>query len=194
MAEAGGGAKGEVHALELTRGERTIAGRAAEIRATVPHVELSVAANVETALEAAEQNAVSLTAILVKCCALALREVPRANGSYRGDSLELYSRVNVGVTISTDEVHVIPTVFDADRKGLDELEAEIADLRNRATGDALRPPDLAGATFTFAETPLLSSSPLVISPQASALTAGAVHERPELDDGRLVARRTTLLS
>src|SRR5438270_29478 len=54
--------------------------------------------------------------------------------------------------------------------------------------------ELAGATFTLAETPLLSSSPLVISPQAGALTAGAVHERPELDDGRLVARRTTMLS
>src|SRR5947209_14191232 len=116
------GAKGEVHALELTRGERTVARRAAEIRATVPHLELSVAPSVETALEVAADNAVSLTAILVKCCALALREVPRANGSYRGDSLALYSRVNIGLTVSTDDVHAIPTLFDADQKALAEIE------------------------------------------------------------------------
>ena len=45
--------------------------------------------------------------MVVKACALALREFPRANGAYRDGKLELYSRVNVGVAVAAQDALVV---------------------------------------------------------------------------------------
>ena len=56
--------------------------------------------------------------MVVKACAIALRRFPRANGAYKDGRFELYSRVNVGIAVAAQDALVVPTVFDADRKGL----------------------------------------------------------------------------
>ena len=66
----------------------------------------------------------SFNDMVVKACALALREHPRANGAYRDGRFELYSRVNVGVAVAAQDALVVPTVFDADRKGLRQIATE----------------------------------------------------------------------
>ena len=66
--------------------------------------------------------------MVVKAAAMALREFPRANGSYRDGQLELYSRVNVGVAVAAQDALVVPTVFDADQKSLGEIAAETREL------------------------------------------------------------------
>ena len=71
----------------------------------------------------------SFNDMVVKACALALREFPRANGSYRDGKVEEYSRVNVGVAVAAQDALVVPTVFDADAKGLREIAAESASAR-----------------------------------------------------------------
>ena len=69
--------------------------------------------------------------MVVKACALALREFPRANGSYRDARFELYSRVNVGIAVAAPDALVVPTVFDADRKSLREIARETRALAER---------------------------------------------------------------
>ena len=73
----------------------------------------------------------SFNDMVVKACALALREHPRANGAYRDGRFELYSRVNVGVAVAAQDALVVPTVFDADRKGLRQIAAESRALAQR---------------------------------------------------------------
>ena len=68
-----------------------------------------------------ERPAPTFNDMVVKACALALREFPRANGAYRDGRVELYSRVNVGVAVAAQDALVVPTVFDADRKSLGEI-------------------------------------------------------------------------
>jgi pyruvate dehydrogenase E2 component (dihydrolipoamide acetyltransferase) len=159
-------AKGEIRSEEPTQAERTVVRRASESRATVPVLELSVASPHEGGCALED---------VVSACALALREHPRANASYRDGRFELYSRVNVGVLIATEQAYVIPTVFDADQKPPQELAEEISQLRAQADAGTLAPPTLSGATFTVwnaAEHGLLAASIPVVSPQAGALTAG----------------------
>jgi pyruvate dehydrogenase E2 component (dihydrolipoamide acetyltransferase) len=157
--------KGDVRVEEPTPEERTVARRAAEARATVPHLELSVAAPGSVP-----------TGRLVHACALALVEYPRANGSYRDGHFELYSRINVGVVIAARDTYVVPTVFDAERKGVAELEEETGALAVAAAAGSLTSPALSGATFT-----VWNAGPLglagagipPIPPQAAALAAGS---------------------
>jgi pyruvate dehydrogenase E2 component (dihydrolipoamide acetyltransferase) len=158
-------AKGQTTVAEPTAAERAVARRAAESRATVPGLELSVAAPERT----------PGTAALVRGCAAALREHPRANGAYREGRFELYSRVNVGVLLATREHYLIPTIFDADRRSQEELEAELAGLAADAAAGRLAPPAFSGATFTVwnaAEHGLEGASIPVVPGQAAALAAG----------------------
>ena len=80
-----------------------IARRAAEIRATVPDLELDVEVDAGKALALARAGGYSLTAILVRAAATALRELPWANAAYRDGHFERYGRVNVGVVVTTED-------------------------------------------------------------------------------------------
>ncbi len=158
------GARGETTIEEPTAAERTIARRAAESRATVPSLELSVAVAPGPG-----------TAELVRACALALREHPRANAAFRDGRFELYSRINVGVVVAIDETYAIPTVFDADSRSLPELEEEINRLASGAAAGTLPAPAFTAATFSLwnaAEAGIAAASIPVVAPQAATLAAG----------------------
>jgi pyruvate dehydrogenase E2 component (dihydrolipoamide acetyltransferase) len=159
------GLKGTVEIVEPTPAERTIARRAAEARATVPDLELSVDVDMSRSVELGT----SITALLVRASALALRENPRANGAYRDGRFELYSRVNAGLVLAGGDS---ATVLDADRKTLAALAAEIDELESRA--DDLRPAERSGATFTLARYGVTRASALITPPHAVSLAAGEV--------------------
>ena len=135
----------------------------------------------------------SFNDMVVKACALALREHPRANGAYRDGRFELYSRVNVGIAVAADDALVVPTVFDADRKGLRQIASESRALAQRVRDGAITPPELSGATFTVSNLGMYgidSFSAVINPPQAAILAVGAIRERPVAREGEIVHRAT----
>ncbi len=113
-------AKGETVTVELTRTQQTIARRMAESKATIPDFTLQMDVDMEDCValrselkrlsqpDAPAQPGSSAPAVaptyndmVVKATALALREHPRANGSYRDGKVQLHSRVNVGVAVAS---------------------------------------------------------------------------------------------
>ena len=183
--------KGETTSEEPDRAARAIGRRAAEIRATVPDLELGRDVDAAAPLRLARDEGVSVSATLTRACALALRAQPLANAAYRDGRWERYSRVNVGITVQSGETQVIAAVLDADTKSPAQLTEEIARLTERARGGQLTPPEQAGTTFTLSdmgEHPGAERwSALVIAPQAAALTAGAPHPAPIVRDGTVAA-------
>jgi pyruvate dehydrogenase E2 component (dihydrolipoamide acetyltransferase) len=182
--------KGETTVEEPGRAAHAVARRSAEIRATVPDLELSVEADAGALLARAEAEGCTTTAVLIAACAAALRTFPRVNGAYRDGRYELYSRVNVGVVIQTSEAPVTATVLDADAKPVAEVDAELARLAARARSGELTPPERAGATFTvedLAESGVHRAAGLVRPSQAAILTAGAIRALPVLRNGVVVA-------
>jgi pyruvate dehydrogenase E2 component (dihydrolipoamide acetyltransferase) len=187
---AASGAKGETRVEEPTRAERTIARRAAEVRATVPDLELGAEIDMTACVALAAVRACSTTAIVTRACALALREVPRANGAYRDGRFELYSRVNIGVVMEVDDGFVVPTVLDADGKTLEQLSDELELLSDRARSGLLTPPELANATFTMTDLGTYGvdrPGTIITGGQAAALAAGAVREVPVVRDAAIVS-------
>jgi len=189
--EAAASAKGDGNSEPLTRAQRQVARRVAESRATVPSFIVSVDADVEGV------DGPGLGARVVQACALTLREHPRANASYRGDEIEIHSRVNVGIVIATPDAPVLATVLDASDKDAAAIAAEMEALAASARDGTITPPQLSGATFTVSD---LSASgagvvePIVLPPQVAALAIGAVEPRALVSDGEVVARRAVTLS
>jgi pyruvate dehydrogenase E2 component (dihydrolipoamide acetyltransferase) len=173
--------RGEVEIVEPTAAERTIGRRAAESRATIPHLELGV----EVVMDRALALGASTTAIVLRACALSLRESPRANGAYRDGRFELYSRVNVAVVMGAQA----PTVFDADTKPIEELHGELTELAGRAERGELTSPERSSATATFADLgPLGVDRPSIVpvGAQAAAVAAGAIRARPVVREAAIV--------
>ncbi|HZO04845.1 MAG TPA: 2-oxo acid dehydrogenase subunit E2, partial [Solirubrobacterales bacterium] len=131
--------------------------------------------------------------MIVKACALALKEFPRANGSYKDGKFELYSRVNVGVAVAAQDALVVPTVFDADKKGLREISADTKRLAGKVRDGAITPPELSGGTFTVSNLGMFgvtNFSPVVNLPQAGILAVGALGPKPVVDgSGEVVVRQ-----
>jgi pyruvate dehydrogenase E2 component (dihydrolipoamide acetyltransferase) len=190
-------AKGQVSYEDPSKLQSTVARRMAESKATAPHfylradIDMSRAVNGRALLKggAAEGDVVpSFNDMVVKACALALREHPRANGAYRDGRFELYSRVNVGVAVAARDALVVPTVFDADRKGLRQIAIESRELAQRVRDGQITPPELSGATFTVSNLGMYgidSFSAVINPPQAAILAVGAIGERPVVRDGEL---------
>ncbi len=134
--------------------------------------------------------------MVVKACALALREHPTANGSYRDGRALLHSRVNVGVAVSADAALVVPTVFDADIKALGEIARETRSLAERVRSKAITPPELGGGTFTVSNLGMFGVSAfaaIINPPQAAIMSVGALAKRAVVDDdGEGIVARSML--
>jgi pyruvate dehydrogenase E2 component (dihydrolipoamide acetyltransferase) len=190
-------AKGQTTYEDLSKLQTTVARRMAESKATAPHfyleaeIEMSrlVAARRQIKAAARDGDVVpSFNDMVVKACALALREHPRANGAYRDGRFELYSRVNVGVAVAADDALVVPTVFDADQKSLRQIATESRALAQRVRDGQITPPELSGATFTVSNLGMFgidSFAAVINPPQAAILAVGAIVERPVARDGAI---------
>jgi pyruvate dehydrogenase E2 component (dihydrolipoyllysine-residue acetyltransferase) len=185
----GSSLKGDTTVEEPDRAGQAIARRSAEVRATVPDLELSIDADAQALVARAGEAGCSTTAVLVSACAAALKAFPRVNAAYRDGRYELYSRVNVAVTFQTADSQLAATVLDADAKSPPELDEELTRLDRRARAGELTPPEQAGATFTFSDLGpygIHRAGALVTPPQAAALTAGAIRPVATVRDGGVV--------
>ncbi len=197
-------AKGTSTDIELTRAQQTTARRAAESKATIPHLTLQIDTRMEACLAAhAELQAVTHSDMIVKACALALREHPIANSSYRDGRLQLHSRVNLGVTIATSDSLVVPTIFDADHKSLQEIASETQAFAERVGAGTISPPELSGATFTVSDLGaygVRNFAAIISPPQAGVLSVGALETRADViaatedSPAELLARRVVTLT
>jgi pyruvate dehydrogenase E2 component (dihydrolipoamide acetyltransferase) len=189
-------AKGTVSYEEPSKLQSTVARRMAESKATAPHfyleaeVDMSrlVAARGQIKASAKEGDVVpSFNDMVVKACALALREHSRANGAYRDGRFEIYSRVNVGVAVAARDALVVPTIFDADQKSLRQIAIDARTLAQRVREGQITPPELSGATFTVSNLGMFgieSFAAVINPPQAAILAVGAITERPVVRDGQ----------
>jgi pyruvate dehydrogenase E2 component (dihydrolipoamide acetyltransferase) len=202
VAEAGT-AKGDVSVQELTRTQQVIARRMAESKATVPEFTITTEVDMEAAValrsqlkavaEGSDSPVPSYNDMVVKACAIALREYPRANGSYKDGHFELYTRVNIGVAVAAQDALVVPTVFDADKKSLGEIARDGRALAERVRAGVVTPPELSGGTFTVSNLGMFGVTEFVAvinPPQAAILAVGKMEPRAVVRDGEVVARNT----
>ncbi len=200
-----GGGKGATTIEELSRTQQTIARRMAEAKATIPDFHVSTDVDMAAAVALREQlkalasderPAPSFNDLVVKAAALALRELPRANGAYKDGRFELYERVNVGVAVAAPNALIVPTIFDADQKALGEIGAEARALAARVRSGAITPPELSGGTFTVSNLGMLGVTEftaIVNGGQAGILAVGALRDEPVVVDGTVVpGKRMTL--
>ncbi len=195
--------KGETELVELSRTQALIARRMAEAKATIPEFTLQCEIDMEDAValraqlksvaKRREQPVPSFNDMVLKACAMALREHPRANGTYKDGRFELHPRVNVGVAVAAGDALLVPVVRDADTSTLWEIAAQTRRLALAAREGTITPPELAGGTFSVSNLGMFgidAFTAVVNPPQAAILAVGSLAPRAVVREGQLVARHT----
>jgi pyruvate dehydrogenase E2 component (dihydrolipoamide acetyltransferase) len=197
MVAAARGNKGAVTIQQLSRTQVQVAQRMAESRATIPDFTLAAEVDMQSAVALRDQLrraratdvVPSYNDMVLKACAIGLREHPRANAAYRDGAFEFYERVNVGIAVAAQDTLIVPTVFDADGKTLLEIARKARTLAERVRQRTITPAELSGATFTVSNLGMYgvtNFAAIINPPQAAILAVGEVREVPVVRDGQLV--------
>jgi pyruvate dehydrogenase E2 component (dihydrolipoamide acetyltransferase) len=169
--------------LDLTRTQLVTGQRMVESVLSAPQFVLTTSVDMTRTLELREAVSAriesesgarpSMTSILVRIVADALKRYPRANASYINGRVKLYKQVNIGVAIGTEEGLVVPVIHDADRKSLAEITRELKLLQERASRMRFGPDDLSGGTFTISNLGMFGVDQFhaIINPPESAIMA-----------------------
>ena len=197
------GAEDQSTLRPLTRVQALIARRMAQTKATVPdfqvqtEVTMNLLLGLRTELKAATDRPPSVNDFIVKAAALALREFPVANGSYKDGSFELHSRINIGVAVAADGALIVPTVTDADSRSIGGIASEVRRLAAAVRQGTVTPSELSGATFTVSNLGMYGMTaitPVINAPQAAILGVGATRTVLARVDGEIVDREMMTLT
>jgi pyruvate dehydrogenase E2 component (dihydrolipoamide acetyltransferase) len=187
--------------VPLTNIRRTIAERMLASVREAPQFTVAVEADMTRALAiiedlkanaSADQPRVTLTVLLIRCCAWALVQHPEANSAFQEGQVAEWDEVNVGVATAIDAGLIVPVVRGADRLGMRAIAARLADLTVRAREGRLKLEDLQGGTFTVSNLGMFGIdhfTAILNPPQAAILAVGRVAKQAVVTEGDRVEVR-----
>jgi len=127
---------------------------------------------------------ISVNDLLIRACALALREHPDVNVSYGGDDsgvMLIHDRINIGVAVAAESGLIVPVITDADAKTVTQLGAEARKLVALAAERKLAPAQTSGGTFTISNLGMFGVehfTAIINPPESAILAVGATTREP----------------
>jgi pyruvate dehydrogenase E2 component (dihydrolipoamide acetyltransferase) len=137
--------------------------------------------------EAAELK-LSVNDFVIKAAALTLKKVPAVNASWSEDAILRWETADIAVAVAIEEGLITPIIKSAERKGLQQISAEMRDLSARARAGKLKLQEFQGGTFSISNLGMfgIKDFTAVINPPHSAILAVGVGEpRPVVKNGAL---------
>ena len=174
---------------------KTIAKRLAESKFTAPHFYLTLDIDMDNAIalrssiNEMEEYKVSFNDMVIKACALALRDNPAVNSAWLGDVIRQNDHVHIGVAVAVDEGLLVPVVRFADGKQLDEISQEVRTYAQKAKDKKLQPQDWEGNTFTISNLGMFGIeefTAIVNPPDSCILAVGGIKAVPVVKNGVVV--------
>jgi pyruvate dehydrogenase E2 component (dihydrolipoamide acetyltransferase) len=199
---------GAVEREPMSRVRRTTAENLGLSWATIPHVTIFEKVDV-TEIETFRQRyrprveaagaKLTITAILLKLVAAALKEHPKLNASIDLDRREVVFKryYHLGVATDTERGLLVPVIRDVDAKSITTIAVEMADLADRARTGKLRLEEMQGASFTLTNLGGMRTgffTPIINPPEVAILGVGRASPEPVVVDGRVEARTLLQLS
>ena len=174
---------------------KTIARRLSESLFTAPHFYITMTIDMDAAVAArAKINEVapvkiSFNDMVVKATALSLKQHPKINSSWLGDSIRTNHHVNIGIAVAVDEGLLVPVVRFADTKTLSEIGVAVKGFAQKAKDKKLQPSDWEGSTFTISNLGMFGVdefTAIINPPDACILAVGGIAQVPVVKNGQVV--------
>jgi len=182
---------------------KAIAKNLAKSKFTAPHYYLNVEFDMDNAIAFRQQyntlpdTKISFNDMVVKACALALREHPQVNSQWYDDKMVLNNHVHIGVAVAVPDGLVVPVVKFANEQSFPQINAAVKDFAGRARNKKLTLEEMEGSTFTISNLGMFgieSFTSIINQPNSAILSVGAIVQKPVVKNGQVVAGNTMKLS
>ncbi|XP_046437738.1 dihydrolipoyllysine-residue acetyltransferase component of pyruvate dehydrogenase complex, mitochondrial-like [Daphnia pulex] len=179
--------------LPVTNIRGVIAKRLLQSKQSIPHYYLTVDVTMDSVLSLRQEfNALlgkdgaklSVNDFVIKAAALACRKVPEVNSSWQETFIRQYDTVDISVAVSTDRGLITPIVFNAERKGLASISADVRTLAGKARDGKLQPHEFQGGTFSISNLGMFgvrNFTAIINPPQSCILAVGGTEKRLVVD-------------
>lgn len=181
--------------VPVTQMRKVIAKRLAESKFSAPEFYLTMAIDMDAAVAArgrineGAKVKISFNDMVLKACALALKQHPAINSSWLGDKIRVNQHVNIGVAVAVEDGLLVPVVRFADTKSLSQIGAEVKDYAQKAKDKKLQPADWEGNTFTISNLGMFGIdefTAIINPPDACILAVGGISQVPVVKNGAIV--------
>lgn len=182
---------GEISTEPLTTVRELTADAMAYAWATIPMVTQYDKAEIEGLEEfrkdfnyrVAGEAKLTMTAILVKVCAAALKTFPQFNSSLDLSRKELILKhyQHIGVAVDTPNGLLVPVIKDAGQKGIEQLAIELNELADKTRQRKISPADMEGGCFIISNLGGIGGdafTPIIYAPQVAILGVSRAEMRP----------------
>ncbi len=182
---------------------KVIAKRLGESKFSAPHYYLNIEFDMDNAIAFREQfnsipdTKISYNDMIVKACALALRQHPQVNSQWFDDKMRLNNHVHIGVAVAVEDGLVVPVVRFANEQTLPQIGSAVKDYAVRARNKKLTPQEMEGSTFTISNLGMFgieSFTSIINQPNSAILSVGAIVQKPVVKNGQVVVGNTMKLS
>lgn len=181
--------------VPVSQMRKVIARRLGESLFTAPHFYLTMSIDMDAAVAArgkineVAKTKISFNDMVLKATALSLKQHPKVNSSWLGDSIRYNHHVNIGVAVAVEDGLLVPVVRFADGKSLSQIGAEVKDFAQKAKDKKLQPSDWEGSTFTISNLGMFGIdqfTAIINPPDSCILAVGGIAQVPVVKNGQVV--------
>ncbi|TBN01311.1 pyruvate dehydrogenase complex dihydrolipoamide acetyltransferase [Hyunsoonleella flava] len=182
---------------------KAIAKSLTKSKFSAPHYYLAVEFDMDNAIAFRTQfnsipdTKISFNDIVVKACALALKQHPQVNSQWFDDKMRLNNHVHIGVAVAVPDGLVVPVVRFANEQSLPQIGAEVKELAGKARNKKLTPDEMSGSTFTVSNLGMFGIdyfTSIINQPNSAILSVGAIVQKPVVKNGEIVVGNTMKLT
>ena len=182
---------------------KAIAKNLAKSKFTAPHYYLNVEFDMENAMAfRAQYNSlpdtkISYNDMVVKACALALKQHPQVNSQWFDDRMQLNNHVHIGVAVAVPDGLLVPVVKFANEQSLPQIGAAVKEFAGKARNKKLALDEMEGSTFTISNLGMFgieSFTSIINQPNSAILSVGAIVSKPVVKNGQVVPGHTMKLT
>ena len=199
---------GEVERQPMSNIRRTTSQRLSHAWNAIPHVTQCDKADI-TAMEELRKKYrdqikqmggdLTVTAMLVKVLAVAVRQFPQFNASLdlQNESIIFKKYVNIGIAVDTERGLLVPVVRNADQKNISEIAVEVQALAQKARDRKLSLEEMSGGGMTISNLGGIGGTyftPIVNWPEVAILGVSRAIVEPVYRDGAFQPRQLLPLS
>lgn len=193
---------GEVNVEAMSNVRKKTAEHLSYAWATIPHVTQFDKADI-TELEKLRKQfgkkveeagaKLTVTSILVKVIASALKKFPQFNSSIDMEKKTVIYKnyYNVGIAVDTDRGLLVPVINDVDKKNITQLSLDLTEISVKARNKKLGLEDMQGGTFTISNLGGIGGTyftPIVNTPEVAILGVSRSAWEPVYRDGNFEPR------
>jgi len=181
--------------VPVSQMRKAIARRLAESKFSAPHFYVTMSIDMDSAVQARTKLnetspvKISFNDLVLKAVAIALKQHPAINSSWRGETIRVNHHVHIGVAVAIEDGLIVPVVRFADTKSLSQIAGEVKDLAGRAKSKKLQPAEYEGSTFTISNMGMFGVeefTAIINAPNACILAVSAIQQVPVVKNGAVV--------